>query len=93
MKKNKNFISGNLEYDLAIVIERYEDKEQIAKSLIDMLNQKMSSAQRIQIYIGMLEALFQTVIDLRQDNQKLKDALTHPIILDALKADKNKKKS
>ena len=86
-------ISGNLEYDLAVAIERFEDKSPIAARLVAMINQNPKPLEMIHIFVGTIDALFTTIIELEKQNKKLTDALTHPLILDALKVDADKQKN
>lgn len=85
-------ISGNLEYDLAKAIEKYETRSPIAKHLIDMINKKPKPIELIHIYVGTIDALFELILNLQKSNADLKEALTHPLVLEALKKDAAKLK-
>lgn len=88
-----NRISGNLEYDLAVAIEKFENQSPIAAKLIKMLNSKPSSVEMIHIYVGTIDALFTTILNNQREIRQLKDALTHPLVLEALKKDADAKRA
>lgn len=88
-----NRVSGNLEYDLAVAIEKFETQSPIAARLIQMLNSKPSSVEMIHIYVGTIDALFTTILNNQREIRQLKDALTHPLVLDALKKDADDKRA
>lgn len=83
-------ISGNLTYDIAIAIEKHEETSPIAKKVVEMINKGPKELELIHIYIGTIEALFTTIKTLEAENIKLKEAMTHPLVLNALIADKEK---
>jgi len=88
-----NRISGNLEYDLAVAIEKFENQSPVAAEIIKMLNSKPSPIDIIHIYVGTIDALFTTIANNQKEIRQLKDALTHPLVLEALKKDAEEKRA
>ena len=77
-------ITGNLEKDIAFVIEKYESKTQLAAHVINMINQDLKPIDLIHLYVGTVDALFSTMLSVQEENAKLKLALTHPLVVNAM---------
>jgi len=83
-------ISGNLEYDLAVAISKYEEESPIAAKVIEMVNGKLSQIDLINLYVGTIDALFVHIKTLEKENLHYRDVLNHPLFLNALIADRKK---